>query len=70
MSDRTIRKASKNANKHSERGLTALRASMQRDGWIGAMTTAADGEMIAGSARIETAEQVFPPATEPLVSDG
>ena len=41
MSDRTIRKASKNANKHSERGLTALRASMQQDGWIGAMTTAA-----------------------------
>lgn len=67
-----FRPATKNANKHSARGLGALQKSVQSDGWIGAMTTAADGEMIAGSARIETAAQVFGVDAEPIVieSDG
>lgn len=67
-----FRPATRNANKHSARGLGALTASVQSDGWIGAMTTAADGEMIAGSARIETAAQVFGVDAEPIVieSDG
>ena len=64
---REIRPATKNANKHTERGLTALQKSIQSDGWIGAMTTAADGEMIAGSARLETAGHVFTPDVEPIV---
>lgn len=67
-----FRPATKNANKHSARGLGALTTSVQSDGWIGAMTTAADGEMIAGSARIETVAQVFGVDAEPIVieSDG
>ena len=67
-----FRPARKNANKHTARGLGALQTSIQSDGWIGAMTTAADGEMIAGSARIETAAQVFGVDAEPIVveSDG
>jgi hypothetical protein len=35
-------------------GLKALETSIQADGWIGAMTAAADGEIFDGSARIET----------------
>ena len=67
-----FRPAKRNANKHTARGLGALQNSVQADGWIGAMTTAADGEMIAGSARIETAAQVFGVDAEPIVveSDG
>lgn len=67
-----FRPARRNANRHTARGLGALQASIQGDGWIGAMTTAADGEMIAGSARIETAAQVFGVDAEPIVveSDG
>ncbi len=67
-----FRPARRNANRHTARGLGALQASIESDGWIGAMTTAADGEMIAGSARIETAAQVFGVDAEPIVveSDG
>jgi len=67
-----FRPARKNANKHTARGMGALQKSIQSDGWIGAMTTAADGEMIAGSARIETVAQVFGTDAEPIIveSDG
>lgn len=43
----------RNANKHTARGLGALEQSIQQDGWIGAITVAADGETFDGSARIE-----------------
>lgn len=64
--------ATRNANQHTARGLGALQASIQGDGWIGAMTAAADGEMIAGSARVETVAQVFGVDAEPIIieSDG
>lgn len=64
--------ATKNANAHTARGLSALDKSIRADGWIGAMTTAADNEMIAGSARLERAADVFGTDAEPLVieSDG
>ncbi|NTU66105.1 MAG: hypothetical protein HGB05_22545, partial [Chloroflexi bacterium] len=67
-----FRPATVNANKHTARGLGALQTSVQKDGWIDAMTTAADGEMISGSARLETAAQVFGVDAEPIVikSDG
>lgn len=67
-----FRPARVNANKHTARGMGALQKSIQSDGWIGAMTTAADGEMIAGSARIETVAQVWGTDAEPIVveSDG
>lgn len=50
-----IRPQARNANKHTQRGMAALEQSIQQDGWIGAITVAADGETFDGSARIETA---------------
>lgn len=47
------RPQTRNANKHTPRGLGALEGSIQQDGWIGAITVAADGETFDGSARIE-----------------
>jgi len=48
-----IRPQRRNANKHTARGLGALEKSIQTDGWIGAITVAADGETFDGSARLE-----------------
>ena len=42
-----------NANQHTERGLSMLERSIQEDGWISAITVAADGEAFDGSARLE-----------------
>lgn len=56
-----------NANKHSQRGLGLLQRSIQQDGFIGAMTAAADGEIIAGSARLETSAEVFGIDAEPII---
>lgn len=52
-----FRKQNKNANRHTERGLRLLSESIDRDGWIGALTVAADGETFDGSARLVTAQQ-------------
>jgi site-specific DNA-methyltransferase (adenine-specific) len=57
----------KNANKHTQRGLSMLEKSIQEGGFIGAMTSAADGEIFDGSARIETVATVLP--TDPIVVD-
>jgi len=43
----------KNANRHTERGMTALERSIQQDGMIGALTVAANGDVFDGSARRE-----------------
>jgi DNA modification methylase len=52
-----IRPQVKNANRHTARGMQALETSLANDGWIGAITVAADGETFDGSARVEkTAE--------------
>lgn len=52
-----IRPQVKNANRHTARGMQALEKSIEQDGWIGAITVAADGETFDGSARVEkTAE--------------
>jgi len=61
----------KNANKHTQRGMGMLEKSLQKNGWIGAQTAAADGEMIAGSARLEIAADKFADV-EPIIveSDG
>jgi hypothetical protein len=60
-----------NANKHTERGIAALDNSIKRDGWIGAVTVAADGETFDGSARLEALADAMPSA-EPIIveSDG
>lgn len=57
-----------NANKHTERGIAALDNSIKRDGWIGAVTVAADGETFDGSARLEALADAMP-STEPIVID-
>lgn len=63
----------KNPNKHNTFGLRLLEKSLQTDGWIGAQTAAADGEIIAGSARQEIAIEKFTDAdgneVEPIVVD-
>jgi hypothetical protein len=70
MSKKFVTQA-KNANKHTLHGLRLLEKSLQQDGWIGAQTAAADGEMIAGSARLEVAAEKFADV-EPIIveSDG
>lgn len=64
-----LRTQQRNANGHTPRGMAALLDSIQGDGWIGALTVAADGEAIAGSARLEMAAAVFGPDVEPIVVD-
>ena len=49
-----IRPQAENANGHTPEGMKALETSIQSDGWIGAITVAADGETFDGSARVET----------------
>ena len=49
-----FRKQSRNANKHTQRGLTMLEQSIKEGGFIGAITAAADGEVFDGSARLDT----------------
>ena len=56
----------RNANKHTQRGLGMLANSIGKDGWIGALTVAADGETFDGSARLEVLADAMPDA-EPIV---
>ena len=49
----------RNANKHTQRGMGVLETSMRKYGYVSPMTAAADGEIIDGSARIETSATVF-----------
>ena len=67
-----FRQQAMNANKHTERGMKALEASMNEVGYTAPMIAAADGEIIAGSARHETAANVFGADIEPVIveSDG
>jgi len=57
----------RNANRHKERGMKALDRSIEQDGWIGAITTAADGETFDGSARLETVRAHFGEGVNPIV---
>ena len=58
-----------NANRHTQRGIGMLNKSMADHGFIGAMTSAADGEIFDGSARLETAYDRFGEEVEPIVID-
>jgi len=62
----------KNTNAHTPRGMGMLDHAIVDLGWIGAVTTAADGEIFAGSARHEVACDRFGDEAEPIVveSDG
>jgi len=48
-----------NANDHTERGLRLIDDSMSEDGYVAPMTSANDGEVIDGSARLERAFDRF-----------
>ncbi len=48
----------RNANRHTQRGMGLLEGSIEKDGWIGAVTVAADGETFDGSARVEVTERM------------
>lgn len=48
-----------NRNRHKMRGMGALESSMRKVGYVAPMTAAADGEIIDGSARLETSAIVF-----------
>src|SRR3972149_207814 len=60
----------RNANKHKPFGLKQLADSIQRDGYSTPMVATADGEIFAGSARLETVGEVL--LADPIVihSDG
>jgi hypothetical protein len=65
---KAIRPQVKNANRHTVRGMAALETSIAQDGWIGAITVAADGETFDGSARVEkTAENGM--LEDPIIVD-
>ena len=49
----------RNLNKHKQRGMGTLETSMRQRGYVAPMTAAADGEIIDGSARLETSAIVF-----------
>ena len=62
-----FRPQERNANRHTPRGLGMLDKSMADNGFIGAMTSAADGGIFDGSARILTAYERFGEDVEPIV---
>ena len=62
-----FRPQQQNCNRHTPRGLGMLDKSMAENGFIGAMTSAADGEIFDGSARLETAYDRFGEEIEPIV---
>ena len=64
-----FRPQQRNANRHTQRGLGMLDKSMADNGFIGAMTSAADGEIFDGSARLETAYDRFGEEVDPIVVD-
>ena len=57
----------RNANLHTPRGLGMLDNSIAKDGWIGAITVAADGETFDGSARLETVYSRLGEDVEPII---
>ena len=64
LSDFTVQQ--KNVNRHKNRGMKALSDTIDNGGWIGAITTAANGETFAGSARLEVSYDRFGDEIEPI----
>lgn len=62
----------RNANRGKPAGLAQLDKSLRRDGYSAPMVAAADGEIFAGSKRLERSADVFGVDVEPIVvhSDG
>lgn len=65
-----FRPQAENANKHTPKGLGALRKAMQSSGYVAPVTATADREVIDGSARIETAFDTFADEAIILEHDG
>lgn len=67
-----FRQQAQNLNRHTERGMGMLDESMKEVGYSAPMVAAADGEILDGSARHETAANVFGADAEPIIveSDG
>jgi hypothetical protein len=65
-----IRLQEVNANRHTQAGMGLLEGAIGRDGWIGAITVAADGETFDGSARREVLETVGLDAPIVVETDG
>ncbi|MBD2076214.1 hypothetical protein H6F86_20505 [Phormidium sp. FACHB-592] len=57
----------RNGNKHSVRGMGMLDHTIATEGFIGAITAAADGEVFDGSARLETSFDRFGETVEPII---
>lgn len=55
-----------NPNKHTQQGMGQLSDAIGRHGYVAPMTASADGVIIDGSARLETAGSLFPDV-EPIV---
>jgi hypothetical protein len=68
----SFRAQAENANKHCERGMSLLEKSMGEVGYTAPMIATVDGEIISGSARHETAANVFGSDAKPIIieSDG
>jgi hypothetical protein len=60
----------RNSNRHTAPGMDAIRKSMNQVGYVAPITTTADGEVIDGDARLETAAQVFPDDALVIEHDG
>ena len=65
LSDFTVQKL--NTNKHRPRGMGALSNIISKEGWQSAITVAANNETFSGSARLETAQELFGDESEPIV---
>jgi hypothetical protein len=65
-----FRPAGQNANRHTARGLAELERSMNADGYVAALTVAADGEALDGSARLEKVAELFGDEVVVLEHDG
>ncbi len=67
-----FRQQKQNMNKHTERGMGMFDESIKEVGYSAPMVAAADGEILDGSARHETAANVFGSDAEPIIveSDG
>ncbi len=62
----------RNANRGNQAGLRELDKSIRRDGYSAPMVAAADGEIFAGSKRLERVADVYGLDVEPIIveSDG
>jgi len=65
----SFRRQSRNANKHTERGLKMLNQSIKDNGWIGGISVAADGQCFDGSARLDAIYDQFGEDVEPIIVD-